>query len=163
MSTGEELEDPDAQRLLRDAPLLRLAYNGTDGFPRVIPIGFIWDRGAVVICTATTSPKVRSLAERPEVALTIDEGTTPADSKALLIRGAASLETVDGVPEEYLRGARKVMPEEQIPAFRAACEQMYPQMVRIRIVPAWARFFDFGTGRMPGFLSTLAEEAQQRG
>lgn len=44
-----------------------------------------------------------------------------------------------------------------------ACEQMYPQMVRIRIVPAWARFFDFGTGRMPGFLSTLAEEAQQRG
>lgn len=162
MTTTEEVQHPESQRLLRESPLLRLAYNGSDGFPRVIPIGFIWDQGAVVICTATTSPKSRALAERPEVALTIDEGTTPADSKALLIRGTAALETVDGVPEEYITGARKVMPEEQIPAFRAACEQMYPQMVRIRIVPAWARFFDFGAGRMPGFLNELAQAAQQR-
>lgn len=162
MTTAEELEVADAQRMLREAPLLRLAYNGADGFPRVIPIGFVWDGDAVVICTATTSPKSRALAGRPEVALTLDEGTTPADSKALLIRGTATLETVDGVPPEYIRGARKVMPEEQVPAFQAACEQMYPQMVRIRIVPAWARFFDFGDGRMPAFLGKLAEEAQRR-
>jgi hypothetical protein len=35
----DELSHPEAQRLLRDAPLLRLGYNGNDGTPRVIPIG----------------------------------------------------------------------------------------------------------------------------
>jgi hypothetical protein len=36
----EELEHPGARSLLDSATLLRLAYNGSDGFPRVIPIGF---------------------------------------------------------------------------------------------------------------------------
>jgi nitroimidazol reductase NimA-like FMN-containing flavoprotein (pyridoxamine 5'-phosphate oxidase superfamily) len=159
---ADELSHPEAQRLLRDAPLLSLGYNGTDGTPRVIPIGYFWNGAEVVICTATTSPKARALAERPTVALSIDEGATPMDSKAVLIRGTAVLETVDGVPEEYIAGARKVMAAEQIPAFEQACAQMYPQMVRITIAPAHARFFDFGAGRMPGFLEQLAQEAQQR-
>jgi nitroimidazol reductase NimA-like FMN-containing flavoprotein (pyridoxamine 5'-phosphate oxidase superfamily) len=60
----EELAHPEAQRLLRDAPLLRLGYNGTDGTPRVIPIGYFWNGGELVICTATTSPKARALAQR---------------------------------------------------------------------------------------------------
>jgi nitroimidazol reductase NimA-like FMN-containing flavoprotein (pyridoxamine 5'-phosphate oxidase superfamily) len=158
----EELAHPEAQRLLRDAPLLRLAYNGTDGTPRVIPIGFFWNGGEVVICTATTSPKARALAQRPQVAVTIDEGATPMDARAVLIRGTAVLETVDGVPEEYIGGARKVMAPERIPAFEEACAQMYEQMVRITIAPVWARFFDFGAGRLPGFLERMAREAQQR-
>jgi nitroimidazol reductase NimA-like FMN-containing flavoprotein (pyridoxamine 5'-phosphate oxidase superfamily) len=158
----DELRHPEAQRLLRDAALLRLAYNGTDGTPRVIPIGYFWNGGEVVICTATTAPKARALARRPEVALSIDEGATPADSKAVLIRGAAVLETVDGVPEEYIAGARKVLAPEQVPAFEEACSQLYERMVRIRIAPSWARFFDFGAGKLPGFLERIANEAQQR-
>lgn len=148
--------------MLRDGPLLSLGYNGPDGLPRVIPIGFFWNGSAVVICTATTSPKARALARRPDVALSIHEGDTPADAKALLIRGTASLETVEGVPEEYMAGARKVMDPEQIPAFEAACTQMYQQMVRITVTPTWVRFFDFGVGRMPEFLGQLAREAAQR-
>ena len=144
----DELGHPEAQRLLRDAPLLSLSYNGTDGTPRVIPIGFFWNGGEVVICTATTAPKARGLAQRPQVAVSISEGSTPADSKAVLIRGTAV--------------ARKVMPTEHVPAFAEACAQMYAQMVRIRVAPTWARFFDFGAGRMPGFLEQLAREAQQR-
>jgi hypothetical protein len=37
-----ELEQPGAQELLTTAPLLRLAYTGSDGTPRVVPIGFLW-------------------------------------------------------------------------------------------------------------------------
>jgi hypothetical protein len=37
----EELEHPGARNLLDSATLLRLADNGSDGFPRVIPIGTI--------------------------------------------------------------------------------------------------------------------------
>jgi hypothetical protein len=34
---------------------------------------------------------------------------------------------------------------------------MYRQMVRISIEPRWARFYDFGAGRMPAFLVELAK------
>ena len=34
----DELEHPGARNLLTSATLLRLAYDGADGFPRVIPI-----------------------------------------------------------------------------------------------------------------------------
>jgi nitroimidazol reductase NimA-like FMN-containing flavoprotein (pyridoxamine 5'-phosphate oxidase superfamily) len=98
----EELRHPGARNLLDSATLLRLAYNGSDGFPRVIPIGFYWNGERIVVCTAPTSPKVRALASRPQVALTIDTGSEPATAKALMVRGLATLETVDGVPHECI-------------------------------------------------------------
>jgi hypothetical protein len=36
---------------------------------------------------------------------------------------------------------------------------MYDQMARISIEPAWARFLDFGAGRMQSFLTKLAGNA----
>ena len=39
---------------------------------------------------------------------------------------------------------------------------MYEQMARITIEPQWARFYDFGAGRFPAFLSKLASEAEAR-
>jgi hypothetical protein len=36
---------------------------------------------------------------------------------------------------------------------------MYDQMARISIEPVWARFFDFGAGRIPSFLAKLAGDA----
>src|SRR5581483_9347138 len=62
---AQELGQPGAQDLLRAGTLARLAYNGHDGFPRVIPIGFYWNGERIVVCTAPTSPKVRALASRP--------------------------------------------------------------------------------------------------
>jgi hypothetical protein len=158
-ATSDALAQPGAQTLLREALLLRLAYDGTDGTPRVVPIGFFWTGGRVVICTATTAPKVKALGARPQVALTIDSGSTPMDATALLIRGTAELEVVPGVPEEYIEGARKVMDPAMIPEFQRICEETYDAMVRITIEPAWARYFDFGAGRMPGFLERLTQGA----
>ena len=151
-----ELAQPGARELLERAPMSRLAYNGSDGFPRVIPIGFFFDGEAVVVCTAVTSPKVRALAERPEVALTIDVGDTPADARSLLLRGTATLETVDGIPPEYLAASAKVLTEHELAEFERNVRCMYDRMVRISVVPAWARYFDFGAGRLPGFLRDLA-------
>jgi nitroimidazol reductase NimA-like FMN-containing flavoprotein (pyridoxamine 5'-phosphate oxidase superfamily) len=154
-----ELEQPRARKLLETASLCRLAYNGHDGLPRVIPIGFFWNGSGIVVCTATTAPKVRALAERPEVAVTIDGGDTPASAQSLLVRGRVTLETVDGIPPEYLAGTTKVMEDGQVSEFEKAVRQMYPQMVRITIEPTWARFFDYGAGRIPQFLAELAEKA----
>ncbi len=155
----EELEQPGAGNLLASATLLRLAYNGSDGFPRVVPIGFYWNGNEIVVCTAATAPKVKALSSRPNVAMTIDVGDTPTEAKELLMRGLASVDIVDGVPDEYVAASTKVVGADQLPEFESQVRAMYDQMARISIEPVWARFFDFGAGRMPTFLTKLAGEA----
>lgn len=132
---------------------VRLAYDGRDGHPRVIPVGFMWTGTAVVVCTATTAPKVGALTERPHVALTFDE--FGALTRALLVRGTASIEIVDGVPQEYLDAAAKSSHGDDLARFTEQVRGIYPQMARISITPTWARYFDFGGGPIPGFLSRL--------
>jgi hypothetical protein len=150
-----ELGHPEAQQLLAAATLLRLAYNGSDGFPRVIPIGFYWNGSQIVVCTAATAPKVKAIASRPNVAVTIDAGDTPAEAKSLLVRGLAGVDIVDGVADEYLAASKKVLGAEHFPEFERQVRSTYDQMARISIEPAWARFFDFGAGRLPSFLAEL--------
>ena len=151
--TAAELALPEAQELLRREPLARLAYDGLDGTPRVIPIGFLWTRGRIVVCTSDTAPKVRALAARPPVALTIDG---PGAAQTLQLRGEAGIEIVDGIPPEYLASSFKSMPDEdQRRQFEASVRATYERMARISIEPRWARFYDFGAGRLPGFLTKL--------
>ncbi len=73
-----ELAITGAQQLLTSSSMVRLAYVGKDGTPRVIPMGFYWTGDQVVVSTAATAPKVAALTARPDVALTIDSGTRPA-------------------------------------------------------------------------------------
>jgi Pyridoxamine 5'-phosphate oxidase len=157
---SEELRHPDAQELLRSCPLARLAYNGHDGLPRVIPIGFYWNGERIVVCTAPTSPKIRALSARPNVALTIDTGSSPGTAKALLVRGlVVAMDTVDGVPDEYIAASAKSLEASVLEEFERQVRSMYKQMVRISIEPQWARFYDFGAGRMPAFLVNLANNS----
>ena len=147
------LGDPRARALLESPLLARVAYIGLDGGPRVIPVGFLWSCQEIVVCTATTAPKVRALRERPQVALTIDNENAPP--QALLIRGAADIEMVDGVPDEYIAASAKTMDAEQLKAFEAQVRSVYKQMARLAITPEWAKLFDFGTGQLPAFLQRL--------
>ena len=48
----------DAHELLNRASMARLAYNGLDGRPRLIPIGIFWTGDEIVMTTAATAPKV---------------------------------------------------------------------------------------------------------
>jgi len=152
-----ELSETGAQQLLSSTSSAHLAYNAEDGTPRVIPVAFFWTGTEFVISTASTSPKVAALQARPDVALSIDAGDTPEQSRALSVRGRASVEIVDGVVPEFLAAARKSMSAEAAAAFEKNCREMYDQMARIAIVPSWVRFYDFGSGRVPRFLTELAE------
>ncbi|GAA1080526.1 pyridoxamine 5'-phosphate oxidase family protein [Nocardiopsis composta] len=140
---AEVLERPAARELLSGA-LARLAYVARDGTPRVVPIGFLWTGTAVVMCTSTNAPKVRSLAADPHAALTIDTSESPP--KILLLRGTVDLETVDGIPDEYLamNDSSLVAPDQRA-AWEAEVRSLYKQMVRITLVPAWAKLIDFET------------------
>jgi nitroimidazol reductase NimA-like FMN-containing flavoprotein (pyridoxamine 5'-phosphate oxidase superfamily) len=144
-----------AEEILRTATLARLAYDGIDGTPRVVPIGFLWTGDAVVVATHPTAPKYKALRARPRVALTID---TNSPTRSVLLRGDAEIEVVDGVAPEYLEAAAKSMEGEALAAFEAAVRETYDRMARISIRPDWARYFDFGEGRVPGFLRALASK-----
>lgn len=153
-----ELSLPGARELLESTSGAHLAYVGTDGTPRVVPVGFFWTGHEFVISTATTAPKVAALAARPEVALAIDAGDTPGGARSLSVRGQASIEIVDGVVPEYLAAARRTMDADAAAEFERNVRRMYDRMARIAITPTWVRFYDFGAGRMPRFLQQLAEQ-----
>lgn len=137
------LSDPLSQELLQSNIPARMAYTGTDGFPRVIPIGFYWNGTDFIMATHPKSLKVRALTQQPKVALTID--TTSFPPHVLTVRGTASIEVVDGVPWEYLEASRKFIAPEQMQDFEAGVRATYKQMARITVAPEWAQVYDFVT------------------
>src|SRR5207253_9299270 len=104
-SASAVLATPLAQELLRSSPVAHLAYIGRDGYPRVIPTGFVWKGGRFVVCTPDNAPKVRGLGSNPRVALAIDTQTQPP--RILLVRGTASMEFADGVPDDYFESSHR--------------------------------------------------------
>lgn len=156
----DELATAGAQELLASTSAAHLAYTGIDGSPRVVPVGFFWTGDEFVIATATTAPKVAALSARPEVALAIDGGSTPDTARALSIRGSADITIVDGVVPEYLAAARKSMDADALAEFEQNVRATYGQMARIAVTPHWARYYDFGVGRMPRFLRQLIDQSQ---
>ena len=150
------LNDPLAIELMNSNIPARVAYTALDGSPRVVPLGFLWNGEQFVICTVPDAPKVRALAAHPQVALTIDTVTFPPN--VLLVRGSATLETVDGVPPEYLEASRKAVSEAEMPAFEASVRGLYQQMVKITVEPHWAKLMDFVT-RLPTPVERLIRRA----
>jgi general stress protein 26 len=144
------LRDPVAQELLYSTNLARLAYNWRDGTPRVVPIWFHWDGETIVLGSPPNAPKVDVLTDNSKVALTIDRDEFPYH--ALLIRGIADVETVDGVTPEYEACAQRYFGEEQGREWVEGVRQMSPQMVRIRVRPEWVSILDFET-RFPSAIA----------
>jgi hypothetical protein len=69
------------------------------------------------------------------------------------------VDIVDGVPDEYIAASTKAWGADQVTLFGRQVRSMDDQMARISIEPVWARFFDFGAGRMPSFLTKLTGDA----
>jgi pyridoxamine 5'-phosphate oxidase-like protein len=142
-SVIEVLEKPISQELLGSHIPARLAYAGLDGDPRVVPVGFLWTHGRIVVGTVPASAKVSALQHNPRVALTIDTQGYPP--KVLLIRGSASVEILDGVPADYIAASRKLVPADQFAGWEAGVRALYSTMAMITISPDWAKLLDFET------------------
>lgn len=142
------LRDPVAQELLRSTIPARLAYNWTDGTPRVVPIWFHWNGSEFVLGTPARAPKLRALTARPDVALTIDDNSFP--HKVLLVRGRAAVEIQPDVVAEYVESAKRYFGTEQGEAWAAQLKGK--AMGRVAITPTWVSVLDFQT-RFPSALS----------
>jgi PPOX class probable F420-dependent enzyme len=144
------LQHPASQELLHSKIPARLAYIGTDGAPRVIPIWFHWNGRDIVMASPPKAPKLKALKKNPRVSLTIDDNTFP--HKVLMVRGTARLEPVDGIVPEYVTAADRYFGPEQAKAWIGQLRTMISSMVRITITPEWVGVLDFQT-RFPSALS----------
>ena len=144
------LNHPASQELLHSKIPARLAYIGTDGAPRVIPIWYHWNGKDFVMATPPKAPKLKALAKNPKVSFTIDDNVFP--HKVLLVRGTARMEPVDGIVPEYIAAADRYFGPEQGKAWVTQLRTMISSMVRITITPEWVGLLDFQT-RFPSALS----------
>ncbi|HEY3289706.1 MAG TPA: pyridoxamine 5'-phosphate oxidase [Anaerolineae bacterium] len=138
------LNDPIAQELLLSDVPAHLAYNWTDGTPRVEPIWFHWNGTELVIASPSNAPKSKAIKTGTPVAITIDTYSSP--QKVLIIRGVAKVDLVPGVAPEYALAAERYMGKEQGRGWVAGVKQMIGekgQMFRVSVKPEFVAVLDF--------------------
>ncbi|GAB2487302.1 pyridoxamine 5'-phosphate oxidase family protein [Jatrophihabitans fulvus] len=135
------LNDATTRELLARSPLMRVAYTGRDGAPRVVPVAYVVRDGRFVFATAESAAKVAALRADPRVAVTID--TPHPELCCLLLRGTVSVDIVEGVPDEYLEASLRTVPAEQHAMFEQQVRGLYDRMARFVVAPTFARLNDF--------------------
>lgn len=144
------LQQPAAQEMLHSKIPARVAYVGTDGTPRVVPIWFHWNGREIVMASPPKAPKLKALKKNPKVALTIDDNVFP--HKVLLIRGTARLENVNGIVPEYEACAARYFDPDLASQWLSQLRTMVSSQVRITVTPEWVGLLDFQT-RFPSALA----------
>lgn len=81
---------PESHRDLLDAPVGVLATHGTDGYPQVSALWFVYDGRDIDISLNTTRQKTRNLFRQPECTLFILDPANPY--RTMEIRARAALE-----------------------------------------------------------------------
>jgi PPOX class probable F420-dependent enzyme len=135
--------NPVAQQLLQSAIPARLAYTWHDGTPRVVPMWFHWTGEDLVMGAPPNAPKMRALADHPDVAVTIDSNEWPY--QVLTIRGTATVTEVEGFFPEYAAMARRYLGAAGSEQFMGLATQRFTRWARITIRPEEVRLLDFRT------------------
>lgn len=145
------LEEPVAGMLLTSKQPVRIAYCWRDGTPRVVAMWFHWDGRQVVMATPARAPKLKALAEHPDVALVIDDASE-YPYRELSIRGRAEVteHTGTGVVREYALAAKRYLGEQPGAEWVRSVEGM--PMFRIAVTPTWVALIDFEQ-RLPSALT----------
>jgi len=147
--------DPVAQQLFQSTNRPKLAYNWTDGTPRVIPVECYWDGQEILIWSAPAAPKVKALRQNPTVALTIDRSEWPVN--VLMVRGTARVTMEASDTPEYLVMAQHYQGQEQGRAWVEQYTGMFPQQARIALRPEWVGIIDMET-RFPSAIEQAMSE-----
>jgi hypothetical protein len=148
----ELLDDPAAKTLLDSTEVAHLAYQWGDGTPRCTPIWFHWNGREVVMSGPSNAPRAAVVSDGTPVAVTIDQSAWPY--RALLLRGHARVDEVDGVAPEYRAAAVRYFGPEQGNAW---CDQLPAEvrMTRVHVAPEWVGVLEFdGMRRLPSAIAS---------
>ncbi|NPV68170.1 MAG: hypothetical protein HPY64_13605 [Anaerolineae bacterium] len=86
--------DESAREFLKKPLIARLAVNGPDGYPHVVPLWFILDGEDVVMISVEQTAKIRYLRADGRAAVVI--GGDPGDGAGYLIKGDVTITEDDG-------------------------------------------------------------------
>ena len=145
--------DEVAQHLLSSPIVARLGYTWRDGSPRVVPMWFHWTGEDILMGAPPNAPKMKVLAARPQVAVSIDSIDWPY--RWLKVRGTASVQVSPKPFAEYLTMARRYLGDAGGEQFLTALRQTFHGWARIAIRPEEVRILDF-QGRFPSAWSSGA-------
>jgi hypothetical protein len=136
--------DAVAQSLLHSTYAGHLAYLWKDGKPRVVPMWFLWTGEEIVMGAPPNSPKMKVLADHPDIAFSIDKSDWPY--QVLSVRGTAAITIVDQPIEktfpEYVAMARRYLGEEGSQQFLGLHNQTFSGWIRIAVRPEEVRILD---------------------
>ena len=143
MNVQEVLSDKIAQDLLKSTELAHLSYTWKDGTPRVVPILFHWTGSELVMGTPLKAPKMDVLEAGTAVAVSIDTAVWPY--RALLLRGAATVERTADLPEEYVAACARCAGSDFASVWAAQLRTSGLRFARIGLTPTYATILDFET------------------
>jgi hypothetical protein len=101
---------------------------------------------------AAPARRLAALRARPDVAVSIDTESTPA--QVLMVRGKAQVTEIDGIDPDYAASARQYLGEEAAGQYLAMADQPGTRMARITVRPTWVGLLDFAGDRLPGVMAT---------
>jgi 2-phospho-L-lactate guanylyltransferase len=109
------LDDSTLAFLSEPGLLMRLGTVGSDGYPQVTPIWYLYDEGCFWITTASDRVKARNMLARPQVGFAIDSDQRPY--RGVSARGEARL-VVEGEAARPMtrRIAARYVPPERLEA-----------------------------------------------
>ena len=130
---------PEAERCLRDDPVVWLSSVQPDGRPHLVPVWFHWDGQRIVAFSKPNARKVQNLRDRPSVMLAV--GTPGPEFDVELIEATAELPDAPAVslmPEDFGRKYRELLRRAGLSAQRFA--EVYSQAIVLRPT----RFLGYG-------------------
>jgi PPOX class probable F420-dependent enzyme len=104
--------DPIQARILERLRTAEYAYLTTirpDGRPHTVPICYLWEDGAILICSLAHGVKINNLRQNPLVSLSLDHFGEPAYF-SVVIEGTAELVGEGGIELTYPPYAAKYTP-----------------------------------------------------
>jgi hypothetical protein len=135
------LNETKSQELLHAPLMAHIAYDASDGTPRVTPVWFAWEDGELIICSIVSSTKFKVLKDGARVAIDIDEAVWPYHR--LGMRGSVAIKQFPGIPPGYRETAVRYLGDQFGNAFMDQLENFGVPMNRIAIKPDWVGLYNF--------------------
>ena len=70
---------------------MMLTTQGKDGYPHTVPIGYFREGDRIFMGCRDNTQKVVNIERNPKVSLAVEDGTTMADLRGVLLRGNANV------------------------------------------------------------------------